>query len=155
MDRHQAYRLALTAELRSQALYRKLGKGFAASDAAEIFATLVGMEKAHEAKLQEAYRNENNGQPLLLIDDFDPELADLDFTDPVKVLDFAIAREEQARQNYLDLAGDTGDPSLKEVFERFAQEEAGHATVLLALIQKLQGALTWYDPSELTGLMED
>lgn len=155
MDRHQAYRLAITAELRSQALYRKLGKGFASTEAAEIFASLVGMEKAHEAKLQEAYRSENNGQPLVLIDDFDPELAAVDFTDPVKVLEFAIAREDQARSNYLDLAADTKESDLIEVFERFAQEEAGHAAVLLALIQKLQGALTWYDPSELTGLMED
>lgn len=155
MDRKEAYRIAITAEVRSQALYRALAKSFTHEDTAAVFTGLVNIEEGHEAQVQAAYQAEYGDGPILVIDDYDPDLALLDLVDPLKVLEFAITREELARANYVQLALDSGDSELKEQFLHFATEESGHATVLLAMIQRLSGTMIWYDPSELSGLMED
>lgn len=42
------------------------------------------------------------------------------------VLDFAIAREEEAFDLYHGLASQTSDPKLEELFTSFAKVEAGH-----------------------------
>ncbi|MCK4573020.1 MAG: ferritin family protein, partial [candidate division Zixibacteria bacterium] len=50
-----------------------------------------------------------------------------------KVLDFAIAKEEEAAQFYNDLAVKMGRKGMKEVFEGFAREEMGHMAKLMAV----------------------
>jgi rubrerythrin len=42
------------------------------------------------------------------------------------VLDFAIAGEIEAQQFYRDLAAQASVPAMKQAFEEFAREEAGH-----------------------------
>lgn len=49
------------------------------------------------------------------------------------VLDFAIASEIEANLFYLDLAAKASVPAMKEAFEEFAQEEAGHKAKLEAV----------------------
>ncbi len=66
-----------------------------------------------------------------------------------------MGREDVARDHYLILAEDTDEPGLKEMLLLFAREEEQHKEVLLTQLQDMQGALQWFDPSELAGLMED
>jgi rubrerythrin len=49
------------------------------------------------------------------------------------LLDFAIAREEEAAQFYTDLAGKMEKSFMREVFNDFAKEEKGHKAKLLAV----------------------
>jgi rubrerythrin len=46
------------------------------------------------------------------------------------VLDFAIKREEEAFDFYMDLAGKVERAHMKELFEQFAKEEKGHKAKL-------------------------
>jgi len=75
--------------------------------------------------------------------------------DPKEVLEFAISKEEEAVELYKDLAEQTKEPDINKQLLQFAQEEESHKVILLSEIQRLQGALQWFDPSELSGLMED
>jgi rubrerythrin len=50
-----------------------------------------------------------------------------------EILDFAIAKEEEAAQFYTDLAGRMEKPSMRQVFEDFSKEELGHKAKLLAV----------------------
>lgn len=43
-----------------------------------------------------------------------------------EILDFAIAKEEEAYQFYTDWAKRLDDPTMREVFQEFAQQEMGH-----------------------------
>ena len=47
------------------------------------------------------------------------------------VLDFAIEREQEAHDFYMELAGKMDQPGLKKVFEGFALEEKGHKQKLI------------------------
>jgi len=49
------------------------------------------------------------------------------------ILDYAIEKEEDARQFYLDLAGRMKQENMKKIFEQFAKEEAGHKSKLQAV----------------------
>lgn len=50
-----------------------------------------------------------------------------------EVIDFAVMREEESHQFYLDLAEKTTDPFLKPLFAEFAKEELKHKQMLLDL----------------------
>lgn len=50
-----------------------------------------------------------------------------------EVLDFAIAREQEAVDFYSDLAAKSKDTRSKATFEQFAEEEKGHKRKLLAV----------------------
>jgi rubrerythrin len=47
-----------------------------------------------------------------------------------EILDFAIAREQEAHDFYMDLAKRMGERGLKEIFVQFAGEELGHKAKL-------------------------
>ncbi|MDP8238778.1 MAG: ferritin family protein [Candidatus Hatepunaea meridiana] len=50
-----------------------------------------------------------------------------------EVIDFAIKREEEAYDFYIDLAAKMDRPSMSAVFEDFAREELGHKAKLIAI----------------------
>ncbi len=50
-----------------------------------------------------------------------------------EALDFAMAREDESYEFYMDLAGRVKDRSIKELFEGFAKEEKGHRAKLEAV----------------------
>ena len=52
-----------------------------------------------------------------------------------KILDFAIADEEQASKFYIDLAQKMGNPTIRKVIEDFAKEELAHKAKLEAVKQ--------------------
>jgi rubrerythrin len=51
------------------------------------------------------------------------------------VLDYAIDKEIEASQFYVDLAKQMKNPAMREVFEAFAKEELGHKAKLEAIKQ--------------------
>ncbi len=73
----------------------------------------------------------------------------INLNDPQEVLNLPSARKE-AVELYKDLAEQTKEPDIKKQLLQFANEEKGHKAILLSEIQRLQGALQWFDPSELT-----
>ncbi|BEQ13338.1 ferritin-like domain-containing protein [Desulfoferula mesophila] len=57
------------------------------------------------------------------------------FSSVDEVLDFAIAREEEATAFYLQMAQRMDKPWMKKAFEDFADEELGHKDKLMAVKQ--------------------
>lgn len=155
MDKRELYRLALAAELRSQELYRTLARSYLHPETSAFFNELVRLEKIHEEKLRKAFARDFPGQRLEAEVKLGHELKELDLTDPQVLLEFALSREELAQSHYLDFAAQAGDPELKILLQHLADEEEQHKNLLLEEMSRIQGALQWFDPSELTGLMED
>lgn len=153
MDRKELYTLALTQEILSQRLYAALAKSFKNPENSAFFRELVVLEETHEDKLREAFGAEFpevNPDPLKIKD---PDLGDLDPTDPSQLLQYAIRREETAHNHYLDFAEQTAVPEAKKLLLGLAEEEDKHRQLLLAENQRILGAITWFDPSELDGFM--
>lgn len=155
MDRKSCYELVITAEIRAQKLYLGLAMSFKNPETSAVFQELVMLERNHEQKMRAAFGLEFGNLEPKIGSTAEPEIKDLDLKEPVEVLRFAITREDTAAQKYIELAEDTADAELKAMLLDFAGEEEGHKQVLLAEIQRIQGALTWFDPAELTGLMEE
>ncbi|MDD4309821.1 MAG: ferritin family protein [Candidatus Cloacimonetes bacterium] len=155
MNIQDSYRIVIEAEIRSQKLYKALAKSFRNSDTKAVFHELVTLEENHEGKIRAAYNQEFPQQTLVLQEGPDVEMKGIDLHDPKAVLAFAISREELAQSIYLSMAKQTSDIAVKTLLLQFAEEEANHKALLLAEIQRLQGAMNWFDPSELNGLMED
>ena len=154
MNRKETYLLAIEAEVRSQKLYHALAVSFRRPETSVVFQQLVMMEKNHEDKVRAAFLNEYPGENPTL-NPQPGEYRHLNLKDPGAVLEYAMGREDIARDHYLILAEDTDEPELKEMLLLFANEEEQHKELLLAQLQDMQGALQWFDPSELSGLMED
>ena len=53
----------------------------------------------------------------------------------IAVLDYAIDKEIEANQFYVDMAKQMKNPTMREVFEAFAKEELGHKAKLEAIKQ--------------------
>ena len=154
MDRKETFRIAIQVEINSQNLYKSLSKSFGKAESATIFGNLVPMEKIHEDKLRAIFEDEFPGETLELELNYIPDMKSVNFKEPKDVLEFAIGREEKAHDSYVKLAADTADKDLKALMLKFAEEEDYHKTILFTEIQRLQGMIQWYDPSELNGLVE-
>ena len=57
----------------------------------------------------------------------------MNFKSVDEILNYAIDKEEDARQFYLDIAGKMDRPYMKQVFEQFSKEEKGHKAKLQAV----------------------
>ena len=57
----------------------------------------------------------------------------MNFKSVDEILNYAIDKEEDARQFYLDIAAKMDRPYMKQVFEQFAKEEKGHKAKLQAV----------------------
>ncbi len=57
----------------------------------------------------------------------------MEFKSVDEILDFAVGKEEQAAQMYMDLAEQMKNTAMSEVFEQFAHEELGHKKLLLEI----------------------
>jgi len=154
MKRQEAFRIAIEAEIRSQNLYKALARSFRNPESAQVFNQLVQYEENHEAKMREILAEEFPGSKLHLMDNLDMEMQGVKLEDPRAVLEFAISREELAQNIYLKLAEQTPDGSTKALLKNFAEEEANHKEVLFTELERIQGLVQWYDPSELDGFME-
>jgi rubrerythrin len=154
MDRKMIYLAAIGAEIRSQKLYHSLAISFRRPETSAVFQQLVVLEKTHEEKVRAAFQAEFSDSEVPEMPVIDPDLAGIDLKDPKQILEFAMGREDIARGHYLSLAADTRDEEMRKLLLELADEESQHKELLLAEIQHLQGAMQWFDPSELSGLME-
>ncbi|MDD3535075.1 MAG: ferritin family protein [Candidatus Cloacimonetes bacterium] len=155
MERREAIRIAIEAEIRSQNLYKALAKSFGNPQSEQVFTRLIIFEEYHEAEMRDIFATEYPGEKLELIGELHTELKGIDLRNPNQVLEFAISREELAENIYRKLAEQTAEADTREILLQFAKEEAQHKEVLVAELERLQGILEWYDPAELTGLMEE
>ncbi len=155
-DRKEAYRLAIQSEIMSQNLYQALSRSFSRKpEISRTLAGLVPLEKQHEDKLREAFAREFPGTELSLDPGLLHQAVPADLANPEQVLEFAISRELLAAGVYHEMAAAAETPELRQLLLQLAQEEEFHKTVLETEILRLDGLVTWFDPSELNGLMED
>mgnify|MGYP000853866237 FL=1 len=155
MTLEDSYRMVIAAEIIAQKMYQALEKSFAKPETSSVFKELVILEKMHEEKMRLVFAKQFPGQEIVFSEEPVKIIPKVDLNDPKEVLDFAISKEEESIELYKSMAGQTTEPEIKEQLLQFANEEEGHKSILLTEIQRLQGALEWFDPSELTGLMED
>lgn len=149
------YRMVIAAEIRAQKMYAALARSFSNPETKNMYTELVLLEQNHETKMRAAFARLFPSEELIIPEETISELKGIDLSDPQKVLEFAISREELAEGIYTSMAETCTEAELKKQLMQFAKEEDEHKTLLLAEIQRLQGAQVWFDPSELTGLMED
>jgi rubrerythrin len=155
MDRKETFRIAIQAEIMSQNLYKSLAKSFTKPEASTVFQQLIPYEEMHEAKLRELFSQEYPGEKLVLDMEQMPDFKQFKVVEPKQILDFAIEREELAHDIYTQMAADSKDEATKKLLLGFAAEEENHKTILFTEVQRLQGMIKWFDPSELNGFMED
>ncbi len=155
-SRKEAYILAIQNEIRSQELYKALAKSFKEENAKKAFHSLIPLEEIHEEKLIIAYKIEFPGQALNIIRDEVPGDIPADLiSDPKSILEFALSREDLAHDGFMYLALSCNDMEIRTLFEKFAKEEYDHKIILQTEIERIQGLISWYDPSELNGLVEE
>ena len=155
MTLEDSYRMVIAAEIKAQKMYQALEKSFARPETSSVFKELVILEKMHEEKMRIAFAKQFPGQEIILPEEPVKIMQKVNLNDPKEVLEFAISKEEESIKLYRGMAEQTTEPEIKKQLLQFANEEEGHKSILLTEIQRLQGALEWFDPSELTGLMED
>ena len=154
MNRKQTYHVVIEAEIRSQLLYKSMAKSFRNPETSAIFQELMVLEKNHEEKMREAFAKEYPGDKVPSFSPRIPEIKDIEMTDPLEVLEFAAGREDMAAEIYRNMAAETEDAEIKALLVNFAAEEEQHKQVIVTEMQRVQGALIWFDPSELDGLLE-
>lgn len=155
MTRLDAFTLAIQNEIQSQNLYRLLANSFKNPDTAAMFHSLIPLEGIHEQKLRLTLAAEYPNENVTFDADALPQIKIGDIKDPLQVLEFAISREVGAAEAYHQLANASTEPELKILLVTLAVEEENHKELLMSEILRLQGAAIWFDPSELSGLVED
>jgi rubrerythrin len=155
-DFKQSLSLAIKAEVMSQNLYKMLAASYAKRpEVSAIFTNLIPMERLHEEKLSALFEKNFPGVVPEIDRVIFHKADNVNIKDPVKVLEFAISREEMAHDNYSRMASYATDPDTKNLFSSLAIEEDNHKSVLQTEILRLDNLMTWFDPSELNGLVED
>ncbi|MCB5245979.1 MAG: ferritin family protein [Candidatus Cloacimonadaceae bacterium] len=154
MNRRELYNFAIAQEQRSQKLYQGLAKSFGEPETNSFFTELVNLEKEHELKLRNAFSQEFPGEDPQPESQEIKEIPSVDLKDPAQLLQFAITREEEAAKSYYSFAENTAQPDIRGLLLHLAKEEEQHKTLLLTEMQRILGALEWFDPSELDGFMD-
>jgi rubrerythrin len=156
IDRKEAYRLAIMNEIKAQILYELMSASFKERpETAIVFKRLIPLEKMHEDKLRAAFKKEFPNAVLNTDEKQQPYMKPADINDPKKVLIFAIYREIDAAKMYKSMAAETTDADLIDLLNQLARDEENHQAILEQEIALLQGQMSWFDPSELSGLVED
>ena len=154
--RKKLFEEAVRNEILSQKLYLMLAESFKPKpEISEILMRLCSMEQGHEEKLRAMFSRQFPGEEIDAGADITPKLTLSDINNPVEVLEFAITRETIAADIYHKMALLSTDEDLSNLVEELAADEENHRVILEEEILRLDGLITWYDPSELNGLVED
>jgi rubrerythrin len=155
-NRKETFILAIQAEIMSQNLYKLLAAAFTAKpEISSVFAHLVPMEMLHEEKLRALFRTEFPDETIHIDPTVVHKAGIENISDPEKVLEFAITREEIAFEIYTKMAAESADPDTIKLLNTLAEDEDNHKIILQTEILRLDNLMTWFDPSELNGLVED
>jgi rubrerythrin len=154
-ERIDAYCIAVKNEQIAQKLYELLAKAGHNTDSKNVFERLMIMESRHEEKVKAMFKKEfPDAQMNCSQVDFSRIHSEENFEDGLAALQFAISNEEKAFQHYTKLAEQSENEEVKTFFWELAEEEQNHKKFLEDEIARLNGTLTWYDESELNGIME-
>jgi rubrerythrin len=154
----QAIELAIYREIGARNFYNRISEEIGNTDGKEKFAQLSRDEEGHRVKLESWYEKMTGGK--FTPDDEKLEQSEIrDFavaeqTGALEALGIAINAEEQAREFYSGQAAAAADPGLKELFEKLADEEAGHFALLEAERNSIIGGFYWFDMDD-TAFLED
>ncbi len=152
----EIYRIVIQEEIKAQNLYRILAKALNDSDSKQVFENLIRIEKMHEEKISELFLQEYPYHKINVDSNLTPLIKDPQkLQTPESALEFAISKEINAENLYLDLAENTTNSKQQMLFRNFAADERNHKKLLEDEINRLGGLMTWFDASELNGLMED
>jgi len=155
-DRKEALLLAIQNEIMAQNLYALMAKAFTDEQSRAMFLGLVPLEELHEDKLTEVFRSEFGDEDIDVDREALPSFkARQSLEDPLNILRFAVDQELVAHADYKRLAATAADDDTRVLFQNLAAEELNHKALLEARMEEMHGLLTWFDPSELNGLMED
>lgn len=154
-SRKEIYQIVIQEEIKAQNLYKSLAKAMNKTDSEDIFEKLIKIEEIHEEKVAEIFHKDFPDQELSIDRNLTPKVDNkIDLESPEKALKFAISKEEKAQHIYLELAEKESNDEHRKIFREFADDEKNHKKLLEDEINRLGGLMTWFDDSELNGLME-
>jgi len=155
MTRKEAYVFAIENEIKAANLYRMLEKSFNDEDLGKTFNHLASLEDIHKEKLIKAFEKEFAGEKLTYKENVLPVIHNKrDLNDPVRILEYAVDRENATSDQYESMAKESDDDEIKSFFHGLAREEKEHKELLETEINRIQGTMIWFDSSELNGLVE-
>ncbi len=157
-DLQQAIESAIYREIGARDFYRRISEEIGNDEGKKKFSQLSIDEEAHRVKLESWYGKLTGGE-------FSPDGAKLEQseirgldvdeqTGALEALGIAIEAEAQAREFYSGQAEKVSDPELKQLFEKLADEEAGHFALLEAERNSIIGGFYWFDMDN-TAFLED
>jgi len=150
------YQFVIQEEIIAQNLYKALRNAANNESLKVVFSDLIQIEKNHEEKITELFKLEFSNLDLIIDNNSTPEIKNLDdLMTTENILFFAIKKEEEAEEMYLNLAANADSKEQKILFEEFAADERDHKQLLEDEILHMDGILTWFDTSELNGMMEE
>ena len=135
---------AIVQERAAQKFYGKLSTEAEDPGMAMFYRTLVQEERGHEEKLQKLRSTETEFPA--------PDLSDLEKSGYLKALplhsgmslkevyEYALKKERSAKMLYSVLAGNMQEKELADLFEKLADEEAGHAEFFRKEYETIPGA---------------
>jgi rubrerythrin len=157
-DLQKAVELAIYREIGARDFYKRISEEIGNADGKEKFSQLSRDEEGHRIKLESWYEKLTGGE--FSPDDVKLEQSEIQGftvrqqTGALEALGIAIEAEEQAREFYAERASSASDPELKQLFERLADEEAGHYSLLEAERNSIIGGFYWFDMDN-TAFLED
>jgi len=153
----ELYQKAIQNEIMARNLYMYLEKASTAGEIQNKYAQLAAFEEDHKNKLINLLNKNFPGVKVEVKESLMPDLIkSFKVADDIKeAIKLAIKLEIDARDFYVEMAKDTSSEENRKLLLTFANEEAEHKEFLETELLQLQGLYTWYDYSELTGLMED
>ena len=157
-DMQQAIESAIYREIGAKNFYSRISEEIGNADGKEKFSQLSRDEDGHRIKLESWYEKltgeEFSADEQKLEQSEIRGFAVKEQTGALEALGIAIEAEEQAREFYSGQAEAASDPELKSLFERLADEEAGHYTLLEAERNSIIGGFYWFD-SDSAAFLED
>jgi rubrerythrin len=151
----EIYQMIIQEEIKAQNMYKSLAKASINVETKQILKNLVQIEKNHEEKITELFKAEFPKKKLVVNKKLNHDLTKIKGSlSPDAAIRFAISREEASEEIYLKLAHDETNEEYRQVFTQFAQDERNHKALLEDEILRQSGLMTWFDESELNGMME-
>lgn len=157
-DLQRAVELAIYREIGARNFYRCISEEIGNAEGKERFSQLSMDEEGHRIKLESWYEKLTGGE--FSPDDVKLEQSEIrsftvkEQTGALEALGIAIEAEAQAREFYAGQAETASDPELKQLFEKLADEEAGHYALLEAERNSIIGGFYWFDMDD-TRFLED
>ncbi len=155
MTRKDILVLAMGNEIKSSNFYQKLADISTMQDIKSTFERLAQFEHNHLEKLKKIYLKEYPELTVMNITENDQFNGRATFHDSADVLRYGMKIEADMQRSYRELAENYKGQEEEKIFLELAKEENYHEEVLEGELQKLQGAYTWFDLSELNGKMDD